>query len=85
MKGSSKDTASEEFPGGLVVKDSVLSLLWLGLDPWPGNFCMLQVQLKKKNKKTKKQKNKKTPCSKFDNSSENGRLPTGSVLAGDRL
>ena len=33
-----------EFPGGLAVKDLVLSLLWLWLllwcmfDPWPGNF-----------------------------------------------
>ena len=38
----------------LVVKDMALSLLWLGLllwigfDPWPGNFCMPQVQTKKK-------------------------------------
>ena len=24
-----------EFPGGLMVKDSVLSLLWHGFDPWP--------------------------------------------------
>ena len=42
-----------EFPGGLVVKDWALSLLWfvfllwlellqwLRFDPWPGNFCML--------------------------------------------
>ena len=36
------------------VKDLVLpqlwhrSQLWLGLDPWLGNFCMLQVQEKKK-------------------------------------
>ena len=35
-----------EFPDGLAVKDSVLSLLWLGLllclrfDSWPRNFCM---------------------------------------------
>ena len=29
-----------EFPGGPVVKDLVLSLLWLRFDPWPGNFCM---------------------------------------------
>ena len=34
------------FHGSLVVKDLVLSLLWLrlmlwfGLDPWPGNFCV---------------------------------------------
>lgn len=40
---------SRQFPGDLEVKDSVLSLMWLrsllwpGLDPWSGNFCMLQV------------------------------------------
>ena len=27
-----------EFPGGLALKDSVLSLLWLRFDPWPGKF-----------------------------------------------
>lgn len=27
-----------EFPGGLSVKDLMLSLLSLGFDPWPGNF-----------------------------------------------
>ena len=38
-----------EFLGGLVVKESALSLLWLRLplwlrfDPWPGNFHMLWV------------------------------------------
>ena len=36
------------FPGGLVVKDLALSLLWLRLDPWPRNFCMPQVQPKNK-------------------------------------
>ena len=36
-----------EFPGGLEVQRSGVSLLWLrtvlwcGFDPWPGNFCML--------------------------------------------
>ena len=30
----------KEFPGGLVVKDLVLSLLWLKFDPCPGNLCM---------------------------------------------
>ena len=29
-----------EFPGGLVVKDLALSLLWLGFHPWPRNFHM---------------------------------------------
>ena len=41
------------FPGGLMVKDSVLSLLWLrsllwlGFFPWPGNVCMPWVWPKK--------------------------------------
>ena len=30
-----------EFPSGLVVKDTALSLLWLWFNPWPGNFHML--------------------------------------------
>ena len=30
----------QKFLGGLAVKDSALSLLWLGFDPWPGNFGM---------------------------------------------
>ena len=37
----------QEFPGGLVVKDLALSLLWLRFDPWPRNFCMLQAQSEK--------------------------------------
>ena len=50
-----------EFPGGLVVKDWVLSLLWLALllwlrllrfESWPGNFFVLQAHPKNK-KKTK--------------------------------
>ena len=36
-----------EFPGGLVVKDSALSLLWRGFSPWPGNFCRPPAQPKK--------------------------------------
>lgn len=32
------------------VKDPGLSLRQHGLDPWAGNFYMLQVQLKKKSK-----------------------------------
>ena len=30
-----------EFPGGLAVKDLMLSLLWHGFSPWPGTFHML--------------------------------------------
>ena len=33
-----------EYPGGLVVKDLVLSLLWLGFNPWPRNFHRLWVK-----------------------------------------
>ena len=33
-------TISLEFPGGLLVKDPALYLLWYRFDPWPGNFCM---------------------------------------------
>ena len=29
-----------EFPGGLEVKDPILSPLWCGFDPWSGNFGM---------------------------------------------
>ena len=39
-----------EFPGGSVVKDLGLSLLWHRFDLGPRNFHMLQVQTKKKKK-----------------------------------
>ena len=29
----------KKFPGGLVIKDMVFSLLWLRFNSWPGNFC----------------------------------------------
>lgn len=38
-----KTKSSENFPGDLAVKDSTFSLVWLGVAPWPGNFCMLQA------------------------------------------
>ena len=41
-----------EFPAGLVVKNSVLSLLWLRFEPWLENFRM-HAQLKEKEKKNK--------------------------------
>ena len=44
-----KDLALLQWPG---------LLLWCGLDPWPRNFPMLQVQWKKKKKKRKKEKKK---------------------------
>ena len=39
-----------------MVRDLALSLLWLGLDLWPGNFHMLQVQPKQINRKLEHQK-----------------------------
>lgn len=39
-----------EIRNDLVVKDSALSLLWLRFCPWPGNFCMLWVGQKNRNK-----------------------------------
>ena len=47
-----------EFPGGVVVRDPELSLLWLGFDTWPRNFHMLWAQPKNKKTKTNKQKQK---------------------------
>ena len=49
---------AREFPGSLAVKESVLSLLWLGFSPWLGYFiaCMHgQKKNKNKNKKTERQ------------------------------
>ena len=43
-------SAVREFPGGLVVKDSALSLPWPGFDLWPWNFYMPWVWQKKKKK-----------------------------------
>ena len=40
---------SLEFPGGLAVKDTALSMLWHGFDPWPRNFCMPWMWPKKQN------------------------------------
>lgn len=42
-----------EFPGGQVVKDLVLSLLWFGFEFWSRDLiCVLQAWLKEKKKKT---------------------------------
>ena len=40
-----------EFPGGLAVKDPVLSLLWCGFYPWPGNFFWHAVDMARKKKR----------------------------------
>lgn len=45
-----------ESHGGLVVKDSVLSLLWLVLNPWPRNFCVQRIGQRKKKSKVPKNK-----------------------------
>ena len=42
-----KVQAWRELPGGLVVKDPTLSLLWCGFHPLPGNFCLPLAQPKK--------------------------------------
>ena len=39
------NTNEKEFPGGLAVKDLV-SLLWLGFNPWPRNLYMPWTQPK---------------------------------------
>ena len=40
-----------EFPGGLSVKDSALSLMWLQFSPWPRNFHMPWHHQREKKKK----------------------------------
>ena len=42
-----------EFPGSLLAKNSVLSLLWIRLSLWLWNFLMLQVWPKERKKKKK--------------------------------
>ena len=54
----------EEFPNGLAVKDSALSLLWHRFNPWPRNFCMPQTGLENKTKQ-KSPQNKKQCSGKF--------------------
>ena len=49
-KKKKKKEREREFCGDLQVKVLALSLLlWLRFDPWPQNFCMLQVIVMKKN------------------------------------
>ena len=45
---------AQDFLGGLAVKDSALSLLWLGLDPWPRE--LLHAMGSAKTKETKKER-----------------------------
>ena len=57
---SSKTVYYRELPGGLAMKGSGVVivvarvLLWLWLDPWPGNLCMLWLWSHSKNKNTQK-------------------------------
>lgn len=43
----------QEFPGGLVAKELLLSLLWHGIDPWPEELLHATGATKKTNKQTK--------------------------------
>lgn len=47
-----------EFPGNLMVKDPVLSLLWHPFDPWPGNFCMSLAWVNEEKKKKRRRSNR---------------------------
>ena len=54
--GTLKDDKSLELPGGLVIKDVILLLLWLRFSPWPGSFHMPWAQppqIKTVNKSTR--------------------------------
>ena len=44
----------QEFPGGLAIKDLVLSLLWLEIEPWPGTSTCCGCS---QNRKKKKERN----------------------------
>ena len=45
-KQKQKQKALKEFPVAQWIKYLALWLQWLGFDPWPGSFCMLQMQPK---------------------------------------
>ena len=48
-----------EFPGGLVLKDPALSLLWCRFSPWPGSFLHALDTTKTKPNHAKQQENPK--------------------------
>ena len=51
-KGSSTVSSYGSFPSPVQwIKDPALPQLWLKFNPWPGNFHMPWVRLKKKKKK----------------------------------
>ena len=47
IKTNLKKKKGSFFPGGIAIKDSVLSLLWLRFNPWSRNFCTPQAGPKK--------------------------------------
>ena len=57
-----------------MVKDLVLSLLWLGFHPWPKNFCMPGVRPKKKKKKKRERKKVAMFCTNTKTNSNNTKL-----------
>ena len=62
-----KKSEGWEFPGGLVVKDSALSLLWIGFNPWPRELPQAAgAPPKKKEKRKKKQSQGSKFCAGFD-------------------
>ena len=69
----------EEFPGGLVVKDLVLSLLWLGFYPWPRDLSYA-VGIAKKRKEKKKKKDQKPQNIK----KKKGKSPKGEAVRQNR-
>ena len=54
--GADKAERILEFPGGLAVKDSVLSLLRHWFNPWPRDICRLRAWLKEKERKKERKK-----------------------------
>ena len=54
----SQEESKFGIPGGLLVKDLTLSLLWHRFDPWPGTFVWRGHSQKKKKKERKKRKEK---------------------------
>ena len=43
QENTRKVFGTQEFPGGREVEDSVLSLLWLKINPWLSNLCKPHV------------------------------------------
>ena len=56
-----KRNTNWEFPGGLVVRDPAMSLLWLGFDPWLGSSTCDSPGQKHKHRQKKFKFHSKTP------------------------